>query len=125
VQVIDFVVEDSSVPTFGVNNNRRRPFIQALDSNFPSPGNYGSETWQAEAALEEPNNVGAQQRQFGINQNLEWYGLAFTLSHLFRWELLNKLGLVFNHYNLQRIPNLGCPPSLHQEHRASSRAWTQ
>ena len=106
VQVIDLMLKDSGVPAGCVNRHGLRLFIQAFDSHLPGARDNRGETRDTQTALKEFGNLEVRKIQFRIDQHMERHRPALAFGRVFLGQLLDELGLVFDHHNLHGKPNL-------------------
>jgi hypothetical protein len=105
-QVVDFVLQDSGVPSVRFNNDGLGLLIQAFDSNAFGAGHDRGESCHAETSFEKFRGLLSFHSQFRINQDVKRNGAALTLGRLLGRELLDVLGPILDDYELQRQADL-------------------
>lgn len=110
VEVIDFMLEDASIPAACFNYFGLALVVQTIYAYAPGPRDDGGEASQAQTAFEKLDTL-ILQGDSRIDDHLEWNGRSFALLQDLRISVLDILRLVFDNRNLQSSPDLRCRQS--------------
>lgn len=109
--MIDFMLEDTGVPSGSFDDPRCALMIETGDAHFPCAGHQGGESWQAQAAFEVCRSRLSKPYNCRVHNDVKW-DLSSTAFHQVRFaKRLLILSLIFDHGELQRFSNLRCGKS--------------
>jgi hypothetical protein len=106
LQVIDFMLQNSRVPSGRIDHFFLSAFIEALHANFARPRNQTGETGDAQAALEEFHFFVVDLLDLWIDDGVKWDGKAFAFPKLLLRDVLVIFLAILDHGKLEGKPYL-------------------
>ena len=97
VKVIDFMLEDASVPAGGEDGFLFGVFVPVGDADLARSRDKGGEAGEAEAAFEELDGVVADEFDFGVDDDVERDGAALFFFQFGRRNCFQEVFAVFDH----------------------------
>ena len=109
VKVIDFVLEDASVPAGSEDRFFFSVFVPVGNADLARSRDEGGKTGETETAFEELDGGVADEFDSGIDDDVEGHGAAFFFFQLGRRNCFQEVFAIFDHGQLQRKSDLrGC-----------------
>ena len=100
VQVVNFVLENPSMPSVGIDAARFSPLIQVFHADSLRPRHDGGKTRQAEAPLMELDFILSGPNDLGIDEHVKWHRPPPFQRQLLGGQIFQDLLLIFNHRKL-------------------------
>jgi hypothetical protein len=104
--MIDFVLQDASVPTFGFDELRITEFVEAMYAHPAETWNLGGIAIHAQAAFEKLQLRVSGNLQTWINQDVEVHGHTGACAYLLGSPRIVVLGAIFDDGKLQAESDL-------------------
>jgi hypothetical protein len=106
IEVIDFVLEDASVPAGGLDELRLGALVEEFDADGAGAGDDSGEAGEAEAAFVEIFRFVAGVGDYWVDYDVKRDGAAFAFGEVVRSVALQQVFAVLDHGELQGLADL-------------------
>jgi hypothetical protein len=108
LQVIDFVLENSSVPSGSLNRATFSTFVEVLYADRAGSRNHRGESGYAETAFVEGDFVISGKSDSWIDDRVKVDRPSLPLDKVLGWQIPQHVFAILDHRKLQRDADLGC-----------------